>query len=247
VEGDGVLRRELSLPRTWFLTARLLEAVAVLLVAGAAYELWLGWNVPQDYYTTDPNEDAPLMPRLVNMALFSAFRGPLNLMLAALAVAAVVAILLRAQPVSQARILRWEALGAGLAAGLLALLHVVVLVVVGLFGGESMGGPGFVGPDLMSQVFTSAPWPIASLLVVVTAAVWWLRLPAEFEDLPGEQPVRGPGDAEDEAVVDRAIADDSPFGGPVEQIEPVERLHLRERPGSDGSTVSGYDDYFRRS
>jgi hypothetical protein len=241
------MRLDLSLPRTWFVTARLLEAMAVVLLAGAAHELWVGWNVPQSY-TTEPDGDAPVMPRLVNIALFTAVRGPLSVVLAGFAVVAVVAILHRAQPVSHARILRWEAFGAGAAAGLLALVHVVILAVVALFGGESIGGPGYIGPDLMSRLINSVPWPVAGLLVVATAAVWWLRLPAEFDEPPEEEePAPRRSDVQEELAHERTVLDDSPFGGPVEQIEPVERLQPREQSGSDGSTSNGYDDFFRRS
>jgi hypothetical protein len=90
--------------------------------------------------------------------------------------------------------------------------------------------------------------------------LWWLRLPAEFDDEDGEDRLdeAGPAAAEGDsaprprprrswrpAPAPDANLDDIVLDG-VEQIEPVERLHPRETGGGDGSTSSGYDDYFRR-
>ena len=238
-------QRRLALPRAWVLTARLLEIAAVVLLAGAAHEMWVSWSAADGFYSTDGN--IHVVQRLTNIALFTAFRG-INILVAALLAGAVVAMLLWAHPVAHARILRWEALGVALAAGLLALSNLVAILIVALFGIDSVGGTGYVGPDLTSQLAGSAPLPVAGVLLAAVAGVWWMRLPAEFEEPAEDPPLRSRRSAPpQEAAAEEVVDTDSPFAGSVEQLEPVERIHLRERRGTDGATSSGYDDYFRRS
>jgi hypothetical protein len=101
--------------------------------------------------------------------------------------------------------------------------------------------------------------PVTALLLLAVAALWWLQLPAEFDEEvdPAVAAARAEADGDTTSSRPRprarrswrpapaqdANVDDIALEG-VELIEPVERLRPRE--GGSGATSSGYEDYLRR-
>jgi hypothetical protein len=250
--GRSSLRNEWTLPRTWFVTARLLEVAALVAVLGLALQNWqvyqstLGFNDNGQPLTEGP-------PFLDRVALFAAYgfgfgQTPFASTVACLLVLAVLAVLHFAQPVSHASLLRWEVLAVGGLTLLLNLAFVLATSVALIRGDPNAPESGTVvyggGPGFTTVILTGATVPVVCLLLLAVAALWWLRLPVEFE-VPDEEPAavaREPRRWRPAPAPD-ANVDDLALDG-VELIEPVERLHPRE--GGDGSTGSGYDDYFRR-
>jgi hypothetical protein len=119
------------------------------------------------------------------------------------------------------------------------------------------------GPGFGAQQLAQLPVPLACAVLLSVVWLWWLRLTEEEDGVDAED---GAGAADDVRPGDsgqhpeltsagrpprrRAAAGDADDLEPivvdeVEQIAPVERLTPRE-DRSDGSTASGYDDYFRR-
>lgn len=258
-------RRSLSLPRTWFLTVRLLELAVVVLLVGVGLELWQAFRASSQamgqYYgdaSVDPGQ-LTFMQRIMAFAFFGGiFQGPVLLVLAACLLAAAVGVLHVARPVAHARYLRWELLGGWSVAALLVLVRVVTTGVA-MFGHDpsrpddpNVVTYGYQGPSLVEQGVAVLTQPVAAGALLAAAGLWWLRLPAEFEE-PEDEPA-----ADEEGVwtgtadgagahrsVSTADLDDLVLDG-VEQIDPVERLGPTLGSGGDGSTTSGYDDYFRR-
>jgi hypothetical protein len=168
-----------------------------------------------------------------------------------------VAVLHLASPVSNARLLRWELLVGWGVAAMFVLLR-VVSTAVAMFGDDptrpddpNIVTYGYRGPSLLEQGAAILVWPLAAGAVLSAAALWWLRLPAEFEEPEDDRAER---DARRLAAERRTPTrrhapagdlDDIVLEG-VEEIAPVERLEPRLGPVGDGSTRSGYDDYFRR-
>jgi hypothetical protein len=196
------------------------------------------------------------MQRIMAFALFGGvFRSPVALMLAALVLLAGIAVLHRIESVSNAGLLRWELL-VGISLSLLALLPLLLAPVVAMFGDDPFQSndpgvvSGYAGPGLMEQAIAALAWPLATLAVVAIAGLWWLRLPDEFEEPAEDEAARlaKRERAERSRGLRRpapaADVDDIVLDG-VEYIEPVERLEPRVVRG-DGSTTSGYDDYFKR-
>jgi len=258
------LGRDLSVPRTWFLTVRLLEAAVVVLLAGAALELWNAFQASSSGlggFYGDPSTAArqvTFMQRLMGFAFYGGiFQGPVMLVLAACLLAAGVAVLHLGTPVSNARLLRWELLVGWSGAALFVVLRVVTTGVA-MFGHDPNRSDdpnvvtyGFQGPSLLEQGVAILVWPVAAGAVLAVAGLWWLRLPAEFDE-PEEDQVQREARrvaAEQKAHTHRpapsANLDDIVLDG-VEEIEPVERLEPRRGSLGDGSSSSGYDDYFRR-
>jgi hypothetical protein len=247
------LRVDWAPSRTWFVTARLLEVAASVALLGAG---WLSW---QTYQSTsqmfapngEPTQGPPFLDRVAQFAVYSLGYGqaPIGGIIACLLLIAIVAVLHFAQPVGHASLLRWEVFAVWAVAVLLHLL-VVAAIVVGLVRGDpSSAEDGSVtfntGPGFTEVVLAGSAVPVLSLLLLSVSALWWLRLPVEF-DAPADEPERSvreprrwrPAPAQD------ANVDDLTLDG-VELIEPVERLQPRGG-GDDGSSSSGYDDYFRR-
>lgn len=242
--------RELAPSRLWFVTVRVTELAAVALVVGAALELWTAFQASAQIPSADGSPGAPasLMRRIVSLAFYSGvFRAPLNLVLAALLVGFAVGVLVSAQPVWNARVLRWEVLAAwGLVT--LSVLGLVAVNVVAMFGDNpfATGDPSVVsadvGPSLVQQGLTALAWPVAAALVLVAAGLWWLRVSPEADpvltptpDLRAQRPVPA-SPVEDEGIL---------LDG-VEQIDPVAHPSRDQPRAGDGATASGYDDYFRR-
>lgn len=245
------LRIGWSSPRTWFVTARLLEAAAVLIVIGSAFQSWMVFQTTSQSF--GPNGEIapggpPFLDRVAMFAMygFGFAQTPVGGLVACFLLLGVVALLHLAGPVSHAAVLRWEAFSVWVAVALLNLLLVLSSVVGLVKGDPNAPEDGTItfdgGPSATEQVLSGLATPIVCLLLLAVAALWWLRLPEEFDE-PEDEPVREPRRWRPAPAQD-ANVDDLTLEG-VELIEPVERLHPRDG-GGDGSTASGYDDYFRR-
>jgi hypothetical protein len=253
------LGRELSAPRTWFVTVRLLEGCVAALLLVAALEIWTVYeSSSQSAYRADGSmvTNPSLMQRITAFVLFGGvFRSPIALMMAVLVLLACIAVLHRVKPVSNAGVLRWELL-VGLGLTMVLLLPLLVTPIVALFGDNPFQSndpsviSGYQGPGLIEQVIAATAWPVAVLAVLAVGGLWWIRLPAEFEEPAEEEAARQAKAERAERArtmrrpVPTADVDDIVLEG-VEYIEPVERLEPRVVRG-DGSTTSGYDDYFKR-
>lgn len=245
-------RLDWSLPRTWFVTARLLEVAAALTVAGSAVQSWEVFRSTSQNF--GPNgEISPDGPSFLDRVTLFAMYGfgfgqvPIVALVSCLLLLlAVLAVLHFAQPVSHARVLRWEAFAVW-AAALLLTLSFVVSSGVGLVRGDPNAPDSSTitfdsGPSTTETLLVGLAQPVVCLILLGLVAIWWLRLPEEFDE-PEDEPVREPHRWRPAPAQDANI-DDLTLDG-VELIEPVERL--QPRGGSDdGSTASGYDDYFRR-
>ena len=247
-----------TMPRTWFVTVRLLEVAAAVTIAGAVFQTWFFFDSVSRSYGNNGEPLAAGPPFLDRVAMFavSGFgfgfgQAPLMTALAGILLLAVLAALHYARPVSNSGLLRWEVFAIWLAGALLS-LALLASIGVALVKGDPNGPPdGTItydqGPGTVALLLNSSAAPVLSLLVLATVAQWWLRLPAEFEQTEAtpakEHRTWRPAPAPD------ANTDDIVLDG-VEIVEPVERLRPREsaRGGGDGdgSTASGYDDYFRR-
>ena len=245
-----------SVPTTWFLTLRAVEVAVLVLLAGAVQELWLTWRASVQYSPDGTVAAAPsFMDRITGMALYGGFRGPIALVVGAVLLGGCLLVLHRAGPVANARVVRWEWL---VLFGLLALVALVVTLVgvLALFGDDPFRSDdpsvvsGYQGPGLVAQVLANLAWPVATLALLAPSGLWWLRLPDEVVEVDGQDPHGRPeatqrsGDRDsEESRPDRdAIVLDG-----VEHIPAVERLEPRPSLRGDGSTSSGYDEYFRRS
>ena len=248
-------RLDWTLPRTWFVTARLLEVTAAVALASSAYQCWLVFRSSTQAF--GPNGEAlsagpPLLDRIAVFAMFGMGFGqsPVGSLVACLLVLAVLAVLVWAQPVAHSALLRWEVLALWAVVVLLN-LFLVSAAAVGLVRGDPNAPDDdtvtyYGGPNATEQVLNGVAVPIVCLLLMGLSAIWWLRLPEEFDEPEAEQDGERarerrrwrPAPAQD------ANIDDLTLDG-VELIEPVERLQPRGG-GSDGETASGYDDYFRR-
>lgn len=248
------LRQDWTLPRTWFVSARLLEVAAAVAVVATAYQSWLVFQSTGQSYGADgePRTEAtPFLDRLFVFAMygFGFGQSPTGMLIGSLLLLAVLGMLHFAQPVSHAGLLRWETFAVWVAAVLLNLVF-VVSSAVGLVRGDPNAPSADSetvtydpGPSTTEQLLNGLAMPVVCLLLLALVAIWWLRLPAEFDEPDDEQPVREPRRWRPAPAQDANI-DDLTLDG-VELIEPVERLHPRTSSG-DGSTASGYDDYFRR-
>jgi hypothetical protein len=167
---------------------------------------------------------------------------------------AAVGVLHHATPVEHARILRWEVAAVWCALALATVL-VALPPVVGLVRGDPDEPPEGVvtynpGPGYTVMQLASLPLPLVCAVLLALVALWWVRLPADFDE-PEE--VLGPAGTEGRAGTREPLPRDRDAEGlgpivvdEVEQIEPVERLVPRERAPGDGATTNGYEDYFRR-
>jgi hypothetical protein len=250
-------------PRTWFVTARLLEVAALVAVVGLAMQSWQVYQATGQGFRDSGQSLADTTPFLDRVTLFASYgfgfgQAPVAGTVACFLVLALLAILHFAQPVSHAALLRWEVLAVWAPTVLLNLAFVLSTAVALVRGDPNAPPDGVVsgsgpGPGFTTALLTGVTVPVLCLLLLSVSAIWWLRLPADFEapeegqdDGQHEGPVKSlraarrwrPAPAQD------ANVDDLTLDG-VELIEPVERLQPREG-SSDGSTGSGYDDYFRR-
>lgn len=261
--------RDLSAPGVWFLTVRLAEVGVIVLLVGAVLEARYAWQVGAQFSGNSPVDagaSPTLMTRITGMALFGGYRMPMSLLVIVLALAGMVVVLHRCQPVSHTRLLRWEWLSLWGASALLALIASVVGVVA-LFAENPFASPdpsvvsgANLGPGYREQVVGNLSWPLGALLLLLPLGLWWARLPdaddlddplteAAGHELGGAAAQGAPTarsatpsspSAPREANRDSILLDD------VEQIAPVERLQPRGGVRGDGSSSSGYDGYFRR-
>jgi hypothetical protein len=245
------MRLDWALPRTWFVTARLLEVAAVLTVVSTAFQGWLVFETTSQNYGTNGEllpDAAPFLDRLFAFAMYGFGYGqaPIGILVGSLLLLAVVGMLHFAQPVSHAGLLRWETFTVWIAALLLTLAFVVSSAIALVRGDPHAPDAETVtynpGPSTTEQLLSGLAMPAVALLLLALAAIWWLRLPVEFDE-PDDEPAREPRRWRP-APAAKANVDDLTLDG-VELIEPVERLQPRTSTG-DGSTASGYDDYFRR-
>jgi hypothetical protein len=245
---------------------RVLELAALLLVAVAALEMWVGWSGP--VFSDGAGGGSPPFDFRVWSVTMALFRGPIGLVVAAVLLGLCLAVIHRLRPVAHAGVLRWE-VGAVAFAGLL--VEVVALVAVGLafvtplpFGG---------GSEKAFYLANAVGLTLAGTLPLALVALWWWRLlgtPDPEADAAGavESEADEVGEAGDstpslpapggpvgsagraavvgtrpDTAVDGVLGAD-PSG--VERIEPVSRDQAIDPLSSDGSTSNGYDDYFRR-
>jgi hypothetical protein len=243
-------RVEWTPPRTWFVTARLLEVVALVAVLGLAMQSWQVYDSTTQGFGDNGQPLATSTPFLDRVTLFASYgfgygQTPFAGAVACIVVLAVLAILHFAGPVSHASLLRWEVLAVWALVLLLNLAFALSTVVALVRGDPNAPEPGVVvygeGPGFTTLLLSGATVPVVCLLLLVVSGLWWLRLPVDFE-APDDETVRAPRRWRPAPAPD-ANVDDLTLDG-VELIEPVERLHPRD--GGDGSTGSGYDDYFRR-
>lgn len=249
----STVRDEWTPPRTWFVTARLLEVAAAVAVLGWFLQSWQVYRSTAENFGADgaPTAAPPFLDRVTLFAMYGFGYGQSSLAapIACLLLVGLVAILCFAQPVSYASVLRWEAFALW-SVVVLANVVMVLAVLVALFRGDpNAPDEGVIsidrGPSVTEVLAAGATVPVLCLLLLSVSALWWLRLPADFE-APDDEPdkeVRAPRRWRP-APAPNANVDDLALDG-VELIEPVERLHPRDGDG-DGSTSSGYDDYFRR-
>jgi len=264
--------------RTWSVTVRVLEAAAALLVLGQVLDAVTAWRQVVAFGPTGPDGTVLHLTFLQHVTAFaqtSVYRPVvLSALFTALVVLAGVAVLHRVRPVSHARLLRWELLVLG-AVQLLVALVGVAASVVSMFARnpfETAPDPGTVtvwtGPGPIELGLVGLGPSVATAAVLAVAVLWWVRLPAEFEEdevaaledaAPGDDSavtddgngsgVRGAASAGRRRPRRRALAgggaDDAIVLDGVEEIAPVERLSPVE--GGDGATASGYEDWLRRS
>lgn len=247
----STLRVEWTLPRTWFVTARLLEVAAVVAILNWVLQSWQVFqSISQSF---GPNGESvapqPFLDRVTLFAMYGFASGQTAFgeIMACILIVGVLAVVHFAQPVSHASLLRWEVLAIWVLAVLLNVGLVVSMGVALVRGDPNAPDQGVVtfanGPGFTEVMLTGVTLPVLCLVLLAVAALWWLRLPVEFDE-PADEPVREPrrwrpGPAQDATIEGLTLEG-------VELIEPVERLHPRVGGDADGSTASGYDDYFRR-
>ena len=251
----SALRVQETLPRTWFVTARMLEVAALVAVLGLVLQSLQVWQATTQGFDDNGqplDESTPFLDRVTLFASYGFGFGQTHVggVVACLLVLALLAILHVAQPVSHSSVLRWEVLAVWALAFLPNLTFVLSTLVALVRGDPNAPEDGVVryegGPGFTNVLLTGAAVPVVCVVLLGVAAIWWLRLPVEFDgpDDEMDRPVKEPRRWRPRAAPD-ANLDDLTLDG-VEVIEPVERLHPRDS-GGDGSTASGYDDYFRRS
>ncbi|GAB3435733.1 hypothetical protein GCM10027517_05180 [Phycicoccus ginsengisoli] len=198
------------LARTWFLTVRLLEGAGALLVLGQVLDGITAWRQVAAFGPTSGDGTVGHLTFQQHVTVFAqniVYRPVVLLSLfTALVVLGGVWVLLRVRPVEHARLLRWELLVLGLGQLVVALVGVGVSILT-MFSTDPSEGSA----DPMTVTLWTGPGPVqqglvglapsgATVVALVVAALWWARLPAEFE---AED--RG---AEGEAVADRVEAGD---------------------------------------
>lgn len=244
---------------TFRMTAvRVMEVAALALIASAVVEMWVAWDGPQ-FAGDVPGPELPFDQRAW-MVVMSTFRGPMALLVVAVLLALALAVVHGFGPVAQAGVLRWE-VGALLVASLLSELLALAAHTVAAFTTLPFGTPD----EKWHHLAAGGAMPVAGSLLLALVALWWWRLRAEAGDL-GAAAARGdgrerPGEPDEwphgwtpAFEEDVARLDDLDGFGSLdgelaraERIDPVRRDDAITPRSADGSTSSGYDDYFRRS
>jgi hypothetical protein len=227
-------------------SARLLAGAAGLVVLGLGLVMRLVWQQTGPAFTSDgtpADGHVPFTDHLGMVMLDLGYRQLGSQLLCASAlVGAAVALLHRIPSLEQARRLRWEVL----AAGLLVLVLVMGLVAGNLHLATSLGaGEGleswFDQAQLAGQSLAQLPALGASLLVLVAAALGWLRL-APATDIMGGDAVGDEVEGDD--GTERAGPDDTDaWDGRVEPDRP----HAASGPPRDSRErlASGVAEDFR--
>jgi hypothetical protein len=184
-------RPQWSLASTWFVTVRLLEVAGALLVLGQVLDGITAWRQVVAFGPTAADGTVVRLSFLQHVTAFAqtiVYRPVVLLSLfTALVVVAGVVVLHLVRPVSHARLLRWELLVLG-AAQLVVGLAGVGVSVVSMFTTNPFEGT----PDPSTITVWTGPGPVeqglvglgpsgVTVLLLVVAALWWARLPAEFE------------------------------------------------------------------
>jgi len=265
----GSRAQEVSDPRLWFFTVRLLELAALFTAVSVAMQVWLVWGYTVQSFgpTGEPSAvGPPFLDRVVMLGTVG-FAGvaAFGVLVGCVCLLAALVVLHAARPVAHEQILRWELAAV---AGVLTLTTVSFLLppVLGVVRGDpNAPAEGVVtyepGPAFVVQQLAQFPAPLACSVLLAVVWLWWLRLrEEENEDLEAVQDVQSVRTIQDDrdaqapfarrGIRSRAAARDAEELEPivvddVEQIAPVDRLVPRE-PREDGATASGYDDYFRR-
>jgi hypothetical protein len=185
---------ELSTPRQWFVTVRLVEVAAVAMLVALGIQLWSAWASTADFdpfaaIPTSGDPTIPFMSRVTSVVFFNDLRPTFfALVVVAGVVALGVGVLLRG-PVANGRLVRWELLALWGVAMAVAVL-VFTFHVLALFGQDpyaSQFEPQPTPPDesyrpnMLVQLVAGAAWPVAGALCLAASGLWWLRLPSDLE------------------------------------------------------------------
>jgi len=173
--------REMATDRLVSVTARLLTAASLLTTVGIGFTTWTAWQQTGQSYGPDGSPIAAVLPftTKLSMAVFeSSFRpGGLQLLLAAVLLAGSVVALHLHPTRTRVRSLRWEVLGAGVVALVLVTVFLLANVFVLTAPASGEGEENWFGPQPISHVaWANLAILTATLLLLVVAALWWLRV-----------------------------------------------------------------------
>jgi len=239
--------RSMPADRFFGISARLLAGASVLSVAGLWLVMSFMWR--QSAQSFDPDGVAtdiemPFTDHLSLVMLDMNYRQLVMQLLFASAMAGAAVVLLhQIRSWERVRRLRWEVLGAGalvlVPAVALALANVYVMTSAG--ASDSSGG-WFAPEQLVEQAFGAFAALGASLLVLVAAALGWLRLEVSGNvtaDSVDAKAPEVPGDAE--------VTDENPPETPCVCASGRSGDHMRRRKeGVSGSAgASGVAEDYR--
>lgn len=227
--------RAMSTKRLLGVTARLLAAAALLVAIGQGLVSWTSWRqtgLSLDEQGVSTGGEMPFSAKVAIAVFESSFRpAGLQLTVAAVLVAGAV-VALQFHP-HRPRIgsQRWEVLAAGSVVLALVLVFVTAHVFV-ITAPASVDGDvsAYIGLQPMTEAALVNLLPLsASLLTLVVAALWWVRLgrPADGEE---------PDDDADHEDVDDEDAD----------TEDADMAQVtRDARDDPGTPVGGHVDYSR--
>jgi hypothetical protein len=214
---------------------RLVEGAVVVLLLGAAHELWSSWqNAGVDGFL---GRGAVVLDRVWSV-VHNQSQAPVAAIVSAVLLAGCLWLLRRSGErtfVGPAAVgsVRLEVAVLGLAGLLVALADVVAVVVAATvtYSPELGPSPLVSGEDRLTTLLPVAAGPFAAvLLYAALGCLWWLLRPGLVD---GPAPVAP-----------------APEAAPV-RTDPVDartaEAAVEERAASDGSTSNGYEEYFRRS
>lgn len=220
---------------------RLVEGAVLVLLLGAAHELWSAWqNAGVDGFLGR----GPVLLDRVWSVVHNQARGPVAVVVSAVLLAGGLAVARWAGEQRDATTgvapggvsVRREVAVLAAAGLVLALANFVVVVAAAVvrYGPDLGPSPLVPGEDGLSALLPSAVWPLAGvLLYAALGCLWWLLRPKPS----------------DEAAVVVMASDPTPRAVAPVEVGPVEAPAREEveRLSADGSTTNGYEEYFRRS